>query len=1060
VEFRVLGPVEVLHEGRAVALGGPKQRAVLAVLLLQVNHLVSSEALIDALWGEEPPETARNTLQGYVSHLRQALGNGRLEGRPPGYVLHAAPEEVDALRFNALTHEARGILEDDPTRAASLLSEALALWRGPALADILQDPAVSGEAARLEESRLTALEDRIDADLALGRHAQLVGELEALIDRHALRERLWSQLMVALYGAGRQADALRAYQRLHALLSEELGLDPSPPLVRLQERILLHDASLVPKAGREPSAPTRNPFKGLRPFDEEDSDDFFGREELAGRLVDGLRDGQRLLALVGPSGSGKSSVVNAGLIPALRAEWAVARMVPGKHPFEELGAALRTVGVDHPDTIGGHPPTRPLALTGPEGRRLLLVVDQFEELFGVSEEADQAPFLAALTAAASDPEGQVTIVLTLRGDFYDRPLLHATFAPLFIEGVVTVLPMSAEEIERAVVGPARRVGVEVDPALLADLIADTTDQPNALPLLQYALTEMFDRRIGASLTSEAYRALGGLHGTLSRRAEDLYGHLDDQQRNVAFQVFLRLVRLGQKAGDSSRRVAVGELTALGLDPVALSDVLEAFGRHRLVTFDRDPVTGDATVQVAHEALLTKWERLANWIERHRSDLARHESFVRAIDEWEAAGRNPDYLLTGSRLAEYEDWSRDTTLQLTDQERAFLDTGLARQRDEHAREVAQLDQRRRLERSARTRLIALVVAVAMVLGAVTIGTVTWLEGRPADAVLVFVGRGTAGLNDALAAGFDRAVSELGVRGEEVITHEDQFQTEYQRLSEEGVDLVVGWGADCGFWLEPIAADHPDTRYFMLDCLGELPPNVSEAWFATEEGSFLAGAAAALTTRTGIVGFIGGVDLPLIWPFHAGFEAGARYIDPTIDVTPRYLTEAPDLSGFGSPRLASDAADQMYRDGADVIYHAAGFAGVGVFEAAASQSEAQHRQLWAIGVDTDQYESIMDLSEYDPASLRPHILTSMVKRYDRVTYAGLEEYSRGEFSPGVSVFGLAEGGVDIAYSGDFIDDIRPTIEDLRAQIIAGEIDVPSIPADKEDEVANWPPELIPP
>ncbi len=1068
----MLGPIEVLHDGHAVALGGPKQRAVLACLLLQANHLVSSEALIDTLWGEEPPDTARNTLQGYVSHLRHALEDGTLEGHPPGYVLHVQPGDVDALRFDDLVREARGLV-DEPARASALLSDALGLWRGPALADVVQEASLTGEAARLEESRLTALEDRVEADLDVGRHAQLVGELDALTGRHPLRERLWGQLMLALYGAGQQADALRAYQRLRTLLSEELGLDPSPRLMQLQERILLHDPSLGVETKPEPSALTRNPFKGLRPFAEDDADDFFGREELVGRLVAGLEDGVRLLALVGPSGSGKSSVVHAGLIPAIRREaisgsndWLIARMTPGRRPFDELAAAVRgasgTTAAPY-EHLGERGSTilRAAQRVLPDAGQLLLVIDQFEELFSVAEEPNRSRFMDDVAHAVDEPDGRVRVVLTLRADFYDRPLLHPQFASVFTSSVVNVVPMTAEELEEAMVSPARSVGVEVDPALLAELIADMVDQPAALPMLQYVLTELFDQRPPA-FTLQAYRAIGGLRHAVSRRAEDLYGHLNDEQRQAALQVFLRLVRVGEATRHSRRRVALAELTALELDTVALSRLLAEFGRHRLLSFDRDPMSGNATVEVAHEALLSEWDRLAEWLEAHRSDLRRHESLSAATTEWEAAGRDPDYLLTGSRLAENADWAEGTTLRLTEQERDFLDAGLERQRDEQAKGIAQIEQRRALERSARKRLIALVVAIAVVIAGATVGTLAWLGGRPADAALVFRGTGDRGFNDIIANGFDRAASELGVRTEKVSTPEERFRFEIRRLSEGGVDLIVTSDAGCAFSsLEPIARGHPDTRYFAMDCLGELPPNVAQIWFASEEGSFLAGAAAALKSETGTVGFVGGVDLPLIWAFQAGFEAGARHVDPTIEVTSTYLSEYPDLSGFASAELASRAAEQMYRGGADVVYHAAGFSGIGVFQAAVSGSEAQGRHLWAIGVDTDQYRTVMSLNpDFDPGSWQPHVLTSMVKRFGRMTYAGVKEYSQGRFFPGLRVFGLAEGGVDIVYTGGFIDEFRLTIEELRAQIIAGEIEVPSVSANRELEAADWPPELIPP
>ncbi|HZD17976.1 MAG TPA: AfsR/SARP family transcriptional regulator, partial [Actinomycetota bacterium] len=213
MRFRVLGPVEASGETGPIALGGPKQRLVLAHLVLAANRIVTREALIDALWGEEPPGAARGTLQAYVSRLRSALGAERIEGRPPGYALRAEPEEIDALRFEMLVHEARRTLPLDPRAAADLLAQAEALWRGPALGDLSSEPSLQGEIARLDELRSSASEDRIVAELELGRHTKLVSELEALTSRHPLRERLWGHLMLALYRSGRQGEALSVFDR-------------------------------------------------------------------------------------------------------------------------------------------------------------------------------------------------------------------------------------------------------------------------------------------------------------------------------------------------------------------------------------------------------------------------------------------------------------------------------------------------------------------------------------------------------------------------------------------------------------------------------------------------------------------------------------------------------------------------------------------------------------------------------------------------------------------------------------------------------------------------------
>jgi DNA-binding SARP family transcriptional activator len=254
VEFRILGPLEVRVGGREVALGGPRQRALLAILLTRANEVVSSDRLIDELWGEEPPSSATNVLQTYVYRLRKAVGQDVLETRPPGYVVRVEPGQLDLHRFEALVEQAgRDLAAGGAAGAAEALREALALWRGPALADFTYEPFAQAEAARLEELRLGALERRIEADLAVGRHAEVVGELDALVSKYPLRERLRGQLMLALYRSGRQAEALDAYQAARRTLVEELGIEPGQALQELERAILRQDPVL------EPVRPTPGP---------------------------------------------------------------------------------------------------------------------------------------------------------------------------------------------------------------------------------------------------------------------------------------------------------------------------------------------------------------------------------------------------------------------------------------------------------------------------------------------------------------------------------------------------------------------------------------------------------------------------------------------------------------------------------------------------------------------------------------------------------------------------------------------------------------------------------
>jgi DNA-binding SARP family transcriptional activator len=248
MEFRILGPLEVVDGERPLRVAGTKQRAVLALLLLHANEVVSSDRLIDEVWGEEPPGTGANALQARVSQLRKALAPAAddiLVTRAPGYLLRVDSGELDAERFERLADEGRRALASgDAETGVEALREALSLWRGPALFDFLYEPFAQGEIARLEEARLACLEERIEADLALQRRGELVGELEALIGAHPFRERLRGQLMLALYRSGRQAEALAAYQEGRRVLVEELGIEPSPALQRLQQAILKQEPAL------------------------------------------------------------------------------------------------------------------------------------------------------------------------------------------------------------------------------------------------------------------------------------------------------------------------------------------------------------------------------------------------------------------------------------------------------------------------------------------------------------------------------------------------------------------------------------------------------------------------------------------------------------------------------------------------------------------------------------------------------------------------------------------------------------------------------------------------
>src|SRR5215217_2343377 len=310
MEFRVLGPLEAIDGSRTVALGGGKSRALLARLLLDANRTVAVERLVDDLWGDAVPDTAVKMVQIYVSQLRKALPRGILITRSPGYVVELGPETVDVVRFMRLRGEGRAALAaGDAGAAAERLGEALGLWRGPALAEF-SEPFAAVEGAHLEELRLACIEERVEADLALEHHADVIGELEALVARHPLREALHRPLLLALYRAGRQAEALAGYERIRRTLDDELGIEPSAALKALQHKILHQDRSLEPRhrdgraepaqAGAPAPAPQRSAAGG----------GFVGRAAELSRLLqalEGARDGRGATVLIsGRAGIGKT----------------------------------------------------------------------------------------------------------------------------------------------------------------------------------------------------------------------------------------------------------------------------------------------------------------------------------------------------------------------------------------------------------------------------------------------------------------------------------------------------------------------------------------------------------------------------------------------------------------------------------------------------------------------------------------------------------------------------------------------------------------------------------
>jgi DNA-binding SARP family transcriptional activator/WD40 repeat protein len=429
-----------------------------------------------------------------------------------------------------------------------------------------------------------------------------------------------------------------------------------------------------------------NPYKGLRAFDEGDAAHFYGRDADADALV-ALVEAHRVVAVVGPSGSGKSSLVRAGAVPRLRGRGAlVAVVIPGPRPLDELSEALLSVGVDAPVDLRDallDPSTLAAALQQllPDGDApFVLVIDQFEELWTLVDTDARDRLLAALVAATEAPGSRLRVIATVRADFYDRPLAHPVVGPAVREATLAITPLRAADLQLAITAPAGSVGVRLEPSLVAELVADLATDAASLPLLQYALTELFEQRTFGVMTSDAYRAIGGIAGALTARADELYLTLTETERPAVRRLFDRLVTPGDGTQDTRRRARRTELVSVP------ATIIESFGAARLLTFDHDPVDREPTVEIAHEALIRAWPRLRTWLDEDRDGLRLQRHLADSATAWEAAGRPPADLYRGARLEATVAWvSKHDDSTLTAVEHDFLDE--ARRRASRSRVVA-------------------------------------------------------------------------------------------------------------------------------------------------------------------------------------------------------------------------------------------------------------------------------------------------------------------------------------------------------------------------------------
>ncbi len=756
----VLGPLRLDDSASRL---GTRERLVLAALAVAGDESLSADQLSEVVWGDTPPASWHKNLQTCVVRLRKVLGPQAIETTGHGYQLTLPVDAVDARRFEALATRGHELLElGEADRAAYLLGQALAQWRGRPYPELEEWEPGSLEASRLSSLHLDAQEWWLEASVQAGRHREVLAQAQALANAAPLRERRWELLALAQYRAGRQGEALRTISGVRRRLVDELGIDPGPGLGELERAILCQDPDLDTTEARQRPGDAC-PYLGLMSYDVDDNESFFGRDRDI-RLSHERLEAQGVLAVLGPSGSGKSSLVRAGIVAALAREGQHCDVLtPGRNPVAAL------------------PPPRT------SGKPRPLVVDQAEELFSLShDQAERERFVQLL----ADHAEVAPLVLVLRADRMGDVSAHPVLAQLVERGLYVLPAMSPEDLRATIEGPARQAGLIVEPGLTDLLVREVENEPGALPLLSHTLRETWLRREGRTLTVAGYQASGGIRGAVAQSAESLYAELDPDQRHALHDLLLRLVSPGTQGEAVRSRLPRRQIVT----HPAHDELVDRLIRARLVTSD------DGFVEIAHEALARAWPRLRSWLDDDIEGQRILHHLSATAEAWDSLGRPPSELYRGVRLAQALEWHEQPHPELTATEQEFLDAGadLADAEERSAAERARVQSRliRRL------RIVLSGAAILLVLALIA-GAIAAVQSNRA-------GRNAAEARDAAETARQAAVSadarRVGARS--------------QLTDDISLSLLL---AAAGARLD----DSPETRVNLLTALAKRPQLVRSA-----------------------------------------------------------------------------------------------------------------------------------------------------------------------------------------------------------------------------------------
>ncbi len=801
LEIRLLGQFSLRRDGEPIALPSRAAQSLLAYLVINPGLSHRREQLAGLLCPDAEEGAARTGLRHALWRIRKSLGRDPPTGRD-----YLIADEI-AVAFDAtlpIWLDAAVLAARLPADAsASELTESVAVYEGELLPGFYDDWIVL-ERERLEaayEGKMRLLLERLSG---AGHWDDALEWAERWIAHGHAPETAYCALMLAHAARGDASRVESAYRRCSGDLNAVLGVDPSEATQRLHQQLmrgegvpLFSQAEVLGLPRRAagpplptPPAPGASPYKGLRPFETSDAPIFFGREALTTRMIEHLRR-QDALAVVGASGSGKSSLLRAGLVPALThperfiagnrplqntADWDVRLMTPTGHPLTALATTVLAAGTpgdalrladelaSYPRCLLAYLARAPFSRDG-QGRRLALIVDQFEELFTLCpSEAERTTFVESLMSAVrlepGDAGSAMVLVIALRADFYGHCARYPRLRQMLETRQQYIGAMDESELRRCIEEPLVVAGWQVEPGLADLMIGDVGKEPGALPLLSHALLETWRRRSGRMLTLEGYQASGRAQGAIACTAETVFAQFDAQEQAVARRIFLRLTALGEVAQETRRRCALSELLCEADANPLIESVLNTLAEARLIT------VGDGEVEVSHEALIREWPRLRSWLAEDRDGLLLHKKLAAAAGAWEASGHDTAELYRGARLSQTREWASRHRDELNSAEMAFLEASedeagrAARERDAQRQrelEAAQLlaatarervEEQRAANRKLRRWAVLLAGALAFALIMTALAMVMWRQSRAL--ALAAQTQGTLALSRELAA----------------------------------------------------------------------------------------------------------------------------------------------------------------------------------------------------------------------------------------------------------------------------------------------------------------------